>query len=45
MNASFSLRRFGVISRISSARWSVCIGRVERRELVAHRQLVAVLRR
>ncbi len=26
MNASFSLRRFGVISRISSARWSVCFG-------------------
>ena len=26
MNSSFSLRRFGVISRISSARWSVCVG-------------------
>ena len=26
MNASFSLRRFGVISRMSNARWSVCIG-------------------
>ena len=26
MNASFSLRRFGVIRRISSARWSVCSG-------------------
>lgn len=24
--ASFSLRRRGVISRISSARWSVCVG-------------------
>ncbi len=26
MAASFSLRRFGVISRIRSARWSVCTG-------------------
>jgi hypothetical protein len=26
MNASFSLRRFGVISPISSARWSVWVG-------------------
>jgi hypothetical protein len=26
-NASFSLRRFGVISPISSARWSVWVGR------------------
>ena len=26
MNASFSLRRFGVISRMSNARWSVCFG-------------------
>ena len=26
MNSSFSLRRFGVISRISSARCSVCFG-------------------
>ena len=43
MNSSFSLRRFGVISRISSARWSVCTGGSKRRQLVAHRQLVAVL--
>ena len=41
--SSFSLRRLGVISRISRARWLVCIGRVERRQLVAERQLVAVL--
>ena len=26
MKASFSFKRFGVISRISSARWSVCTG-------------------
>ena len=26
MNSSFSLRRFGVISRIRRARWSVCTG-------------------
>ena len=29
MNSSFSLRRFGVISRISSARCAVCVRRVE----------------
>ena len=44
MNASFSLSRFGVMSRISSPRCAVCTGGIERRELVAHRELVAVLR-
>ena len=43
MNSSFSLSRFGVISRISSAAVIRVLGRVERRELVAERQLVAVL--
>ena len=43
MNSSFSFRRFGVISRISSPRWCGVLRRVERRELVAERQLVAVL--
>ena len=43
MNSSFSFSRFGVISRISSAAVRGVLRRVERRELVAERQLVAVL--
>ena len=42
MNSSFSRRRFGVISRMSSAVRGVD-RRVEREQLIAHRQLVAVL--
>ena len=45
MNASLSLSRFGVISRISSARSWVCVGRVHRDHVLVHRQLVAVARR
>ena len=42
MKSSFSFSRLGVIKRMSSPRWAVCFGRVERRQLVAERQLVAV---
>ena len=42
MNASFSLRRFGVISRMQQSALVGVLGRVERRQLVAERQVVAV---
>src|SRR5271154_826771 len=42
MASSFSLRRLGVISRINRERWLVW-WRIERGQLVAERQLVAVL--
>ena len=43
MNSSFSLRRFGVIRRISSAALVGVLRGVERGELVAEGQRVAVL--
>ncbi len=43
MNASFSRSRFGVISRISKRAVRGVDGRVERQQLIAERQLVAVL--
>ena len=43
MNSSFSRSRFGVIRRMSSAAVRGVDRRVEGEQLVAHRQLVAVL--
>ena len=42
MNSSLSFSRFGVISRMRSARSCVCVGRVHRDHVLVHRELVAV---
>jgi hypothetical protein len=46
MNASFSLRRFGVISPINSARWSVWVGGAvrDRRPVAEDSQRLVVTR-
>ena len=43
MKSSFSFSRLGVSWRISSERWSLCLGGSIVGQLVAERQLVAVL--